>query len=137
RFLALHQEERRRANGRSCSILGAFDGNHSHLSAHRPSPLPAETPVRGPVGSRAGLDGLPGSASGGPPSPHQAFPPATSSSRRPRGGLCSTGRRVQMICHSFLANVDTARELRETNGKIRYHRTRQAVLPAASPPLRP
>ena len=27
---------------------------------------------------------------------------------------------VQMVCHQFLANVDTARELRQTNRKIRY-----------------
>jgi putative transposase len=27
---------------------------------------------------------------------------------------------IQMICHAFLANIDTARELRKTNRKIRY-----------------
>src|SRR5215467_15998744 len=27
---------------------------------------------------------------------------------------------VQMICHAFLANIETTRELRKTNRKIRY-----------------
>ena len=44
----------------------------------------------------------------------------TSSSRRPKGSFALHSQTVQMVCHQFLANVDTARELRQTNRKIRY-----------------
>jgi putative transposase len=37
-----------------------------------------------------------------------------------KGHFALYSQTVQMICHQFLANVETARELRKTNRKIRY-----------------
>src|SRR5690348_16427094 len=39
------------------------DGNGVHLSAGHTAPFPAAAPVRGPAGSRTGVDGLSRSAS--------------------------------------------------------------------------
>src|SRR5262249_38161682 len=69
--------------------------------------------------SRAGLDVVPGSASGGQAAPYQAFRTATSSVPPTKGQLALHSQTVQMVCHQFLANVDTACELRQTNRTIR------------------
>ncbi len=37
-----------------------------------------------------------------------------------RGQFALHSQTVQMVCHQFLANVDTTRELRQTNRKMRY-----------------
>jgi putative transposase len=37
-----------------------------------------------------------------------------------KGGFALHSQIIQMICHQFLANVETTRELRKTNRKIRY-----------------
>ena len=44
----------------------------------------------------------------------------TSSVPSTKGQFALHSQTVQMVCHQFLANVDTARELRKTNRKIRY-----------------
>src|SRR5215475_14306268 len=36
-----------------------------------------------------------------------------------QGPFALHSQTVQMVCHQFLANVDTARQLRQTNRKIR------------------
>ena len=70
--------------------------------------------------SRAGLDVVPGSASGGQAAPYQAFRTAMSSVPPPKGQFALHSQTVQMVCHQFLAKVETARELRQTNRRIRY-----------------
>jgi putative transposase len=37
-----------------------------------------------------------------------------------KGQFALQSQTVQMLCHAFLANIETARELRKTNPKIRY-----------------
>jgi putative transposase len=40
--------------------------------------------------------------------------------RATKGRFALHSQTVQMVCHQFLANVDTARQLRQTHRKIRY-----------------
>ena len=51
---------------------------------------------------------------------HTRWPDRDELQQATKGQFALHSQTVQMICHQFLANVDTARELRQTNRKIRY-----------------
>src|SRR5215831_2114291 len=55
-----------------------------------------------------------------PAQPTPGFPTRDELQQATKGRFALHSQSVQMICHAFLANVDTARELRKTNRKIRY-----------------
>jgi putative transposase len=51
---------------------------------------------------------------------HTHWPERDDLQQATKGRFSLHSQTVQMICHAFLANVETARELRKTNRKIRY-----------------
>ena len=51
---------------------------------------------------------------------HTRWPTRDDLQQAIRGQFALHSQTVQMVCHQFLANVDTARDLRQTNRKIRY-----------------
>jgi putative transposase len=51
---------------------------------------------------------------------HRRWPDRDELQQATKGRFALHSQSVQMICHQFLANVETARELRHTNRKIRY-----------------
>src|SRR5215472_10423253 len=51
---------------------------------------------------------------------HTRWPDRDELQQATKGQFALHSQTVQMICHQFLANVDTARQLRQTNRKIRY-----------------
>ncbi len=51
---------------------------------------------------------------------HTRWPDRDELQQATKGQFALHSQTVQMVCHQFLANVDTARELRQTNRKIRY-----------------
>lgn len=51
---------------------------------------------------------------------HTRWPERDDLQRATKGQFALHSQTVQMICHQFLANVDTARELRQTNRQMRY-----------------
>ena len=51
---------------------------------------------------------------------HTRWPRRDDLQQATKGNFTLQSQTVQMVCHQFLANVDTARELRQTNRKIRY-----------------
>ena len=51
---------------------------------------------------------------------HTRWPDRDDLQQATKGQFALHSQTVQMVCHQFLANVDTARELRQTNRKIRY-----------------
>jgi putative transposase len=51
---------------------------------------------------------------------HTRWPTRDDLQQATRGQFALHSQTVQMVCHQFLASVDTARELRQTNRKIRY-----------------
>jgi putative transposase len=51
---------------------------------------------------------------------HTRWPDRDELQQATKGQFALHSQTVQMICHQFLANVDTARELRQTNRTIRY-----------------
>ena len=51
---------------------------------------------------------------------HTHWPTRDELQQATKGQFALHSQAVQMICHQFLANVDTAREVRQTNRKIRY-----------------
>ena len=51
---------------------------------------------------------------------HMRWPNRDELQRATKGQFALQSQTVQMICHAFLANVETTRELRKTTSKIRY-----------------
>jgi putative transposase len=51
---------------------------------------------------------------------HARWPDRDELQQATKGQFALHSQTVQMVCHQFLANVDTTRELRQTNRKIRY-----------------
>ena len=51
---------------------------------------------------------------------HTCWPTRDELQQATKGLFALHSQTVQMVCHQFLANVDTARELRQTNRNIRY-----------------
>src|SRR5215467_680658 len=51
---------------------------------------------------------------------HTRWPDRDELQQATKGQFALHSQTVQMICHQFLANVEAARELRQTNRKIRY-----------------
>src|SRR5215475_2756995 len=51
---------------------------------------------------------------------HTRWPDRDELQQATKGQFALHSQTVQMVCHQFLANVDTARELRQTNRTIRY-----------------
>src|SRR5215472_15370978 len=51
---------------------------------------------------------------------HTRWPTRDDLQQATKGHFALHSQTIQMITHQFLANVDTARELRQTNRKIRY-----------------
>ncbi len=51
---------------------------------------------------------------------HTRWPTRDDLQQATKGRFALHSQTVQMMCHQFLANVETARELRQTNTKIRY-----------------
>lgn len=51
---------------------------------------------------------------------HTRWPNRDELQQATKGQFALHSQTVQMICHAFLANIDTTRELRKTNPKIRY-----------------
>jgi putative transposase len=51
---------------------------------------------------------------------HTRWPTRDDLQQATKGQFALHSQTVQMVCHQFLANVDTARELRQTNRTIRY-----------------
>ena len=51
---------------------------------------------------------------------HTRWPAREDLQQATKGQFALHSQTVQMMCHQFLANVETARELRKTNRKIRY-----------------
>jgi putative transposase len=51
---------------------------------------------------------------------HTCWPTRDDLQHATKGRFVLYSQTVHLVCHQFLANVDTARELRQTNRKIRY-----------------
>jgi putative transposase len=51
---------------------------------------------------------------------HTRWPDRDELQQATKGQFALHSQTVQMVCHQFLANVETARELRQTNRTIRY-----------------
>ena len=51
---------------------------------------------------------------------HTRWPDRDELQQATKGQFALHSQTIQMVCHQFLANVDTARDLRQTNPKIRY-----------------
>ena len=51
---------------------------------------------------------------------HTRWPTREELQQATKGQFALHSQTVQMVCHQFLANVDTARELRQSNRRIRY-----------------
>ena len=51
---------------------------------------------------------------------HTHWPDRDDLQQATKGQFALHSQTVQMVCHQFLANVDTARELRQTNHLMRY-----------------
>ncbi|HLW03215.1 MAG TPA: transposase [Ktedonobacterales bacterium] len=51
---------------------------------------------------------------------HARWPNRDELQQATKGQFALHSQTVQMICHAFLANIETTRELRQTNPKIRY-----------------
>lgn len=51
---------------------------------------------------------------------HMRWPTRDELQQVTKGQFALHSQTVQMICHAFLANIETTRKLRKTNPKIRY-----------------
>ena len=61
---------------------------------------------------------------------HTRWPDRDDLQQATKGQFALHSQTVQMICHAYLANVNTARELRQTNRKNPVSLQRQALLSA-------
>ena len=64
---------------------------------------------------------------------HTRWPTRDALQQATKGQFALHSQTVQMVCHQVLANVDTARELRQTNRRIRYPYKDKAFYPLLWP----
>ena len=96
-----------------CTSGAGVDGNRSHLSSGWHASPPAEAPVRGPNRKPRACGRCVVTSIWLPANTTPAGRRARSSMPATKGQFALHSQTVQMVCHQFLANVDTARELRK------------------------
>src|SRR5688572_25899245 len=62
-----------------------------------------------------------------------AWPNKVSLQKETKGKFDLHSQSIQMVCHAFLANIDTAKKLRKQNGKIRYPYKKKTFYPLIWP----